>query len=39
MQILIVLLVMLMLQSCTTSRVDVGQVQIIYEPVMTANKE
>jgi hypothetical protein len=37
--IILLLLVLMFIQACTRSIVEVGEAKIIYEPVMTASKE
>jgi len=36
--IIILLIVLMFIQACTHSKVEVGEAQIIYQPVMTASK-
>jgi hypothetical protein len=37
--IIVLLIVLMFIQACTNSKVEVGEAQIIYEPVMTASKD
>jgi hypothetical protein len=37
--IILLLIVLMFIQACTNSKVEVGEAKIIYEPVMTASKE
>jgi len=37
--IIFLLIVLIFVQGCKSSKVEVGKTKIIYEPVMTASKE
>jgi hypothetical protein len=37
--IILLLVVLMFIQACARSKVEVGETTIIYEPVMTASKE